>query len=197
MSEEEDASSLTQKPASVMIRNFCLQHSREWPWHLFPLTIFWPINFWIFFRAQQVFTDNFFAIFYGMYCGLIAILSIPSILNVLVHTNKSSSDMTAYKRYIRTIYHTLTWFRHDLKPGTKSWKSLEAVRKLHLAASRSAKNASVGMISQKDMAITQYGFIGFSVLSQKQTGVHCTREQMEDYIHFWRVLGHVIGMKDE
>lgn len=144
-----------------------------------------------------MFANNFFAIFFCMYCGLLAILAIPSILNVLVHTKKSSSDMTAYKRYMQTIYHTLAWFRHDLTPGTKAWKSLEAVRKFHFSASKSAKNANVGMISQKDMAITQYGFIGFTIVSQKQTGVHCTTEEMSDYCHFWRVLGHILGMKDE
>lgn len=141
--------------------------------------------------------NNFFAIFYGMYCGLMAILAIPSIINVLVHTDKSSTDMTAYKRYMRTIYHTLTWFRHDLKPGTKAWNSIESVRRLHLNATRSAGKAKVGMISQKDMAITQYGFIGFSILSQKETGVYASQQEMDDYCHFWRVLGHVMGIRDE
>jgi hypothetical protein len=134
---------------------------------------------------------------FGMYMGLLAILAIPSILNVLVHTNKSSTDMTAYKRYMQTIYHTLTWFRHDLKPGTKSWKSLEAVRKFHFSASRSAKNANVGMISQKDMAITQYGFIGFVVLSRNEIGIQSSQKEIEDFCHLWRVLGHVIGIKNE
>lgn len=144
-----------------------------------------------------MFKNNFFAIFYGMYCGLMAILAIPTILNVLVYSRKSSSDMTAYRRYMQTIYHTLTWFRNDLKPGTKAWKSLEAVRKFHFSASRSAKNASIGMISQKDMVITQYGFIGFSILSRKETGVHGSKQDFEDYCHFWRVLGHILGIKDE
>ena len=132
-----------------------------------------------------------------MYMGLLAILAIPSILNVLIHTKKSSSNMTAYKRYMQTIYHTLTWFRHDLEPGTKAWKSLEAVRKFHFSASRSAKNANVGIISQRDMAITQYGFMGFTVLSQKETGVQGSKKDLEDYCHFWRVLGNVIGIQDE
>lgn len=144
-----------------------------------------------------MFKNNFFAIFFGMYCGLLAILAIPTILNVLVHTNKSSSDMTAYRRYMQTIYHTLTWFRNDLKPGTIAWKSLEAVRKFHFSASRSAKNAKIGMISQKDMAITQYGFIGFTILGQKMIGVQATREEMDDYCHMWRVLGHVLGIDDK
>jgi len=149
------------------------------------------------FRAQQVFKDHFFALFFGMYLGLIAVLAIPSILNVLVHTNKSSTDKTAYKRYLETIYHTLTWFRNDLKPGSKAWRSLEAVRNFHFSASRSASKAQIGMISQKDMVLTMYGFMGFSVISKKGTGFHCNKEELQDYCHFWRVLGHLIGIREE
>lgn len=150
----------------------------------------------IYFSAQIFFRCNYYAILFSMYMGLVSILAIPSILDVLMHTNKSSSDITAYKRYMQTIYHTLTWFRYDLKPGTKAWKSLDGVRKFHCSASRSAMNMNVGMISQKDMVITQYGFIGFSMLSCKETGIQGSRSDLEDYCHFWRVLGHLIGIQD-
>lgn len=132
-----------------------------------------------------------------MYLGLLAILAIPSILNVLIHTRRSSSDMTAYKRYMQTIYHTLAWFRNDLRPGTRCWKSLDAVRKMHFHANRSAISANVGMISQKDMAITQYGFMGFTLNNKKQIGLQANFQEMEDYCHFWRVLGNLVGIKDE
>lgn len=132
-----------------------------------------------------------------MYLGLLAILAIPTILNVLVHTNQSSSDVTAYKRYIQTIYHTLLWFRHDMKPGTKAWKSLDGVRRQHLHATKSASKSKVGIVSQKDMAITQYGFMGFSVASKNFVGFVGNQQDMEDYCHFFRVLGSVLGIKDE
>ena len=151
----------------------------------------------IIFRAQQCFTENTFAMMFGMYVGLLAILAIPSILNVLVHTKKSSSPLTAYKRYMRTIFHTLVWFRYDLKTGTKAWKSIEAVRKFHFSASKSAANAHVGMISQKDLAITQFGFMGFIVKNKKQLGIQCNDNDTMAFIHFWRVLGNLIGIRDE
>lgn len=132
-----------------------------------------------------------------MYLGLLAILSIPTILNVLVHTNQSSTDYSAYKRYMQTIYHTLLWFRHDLKPGTKCWKSLEAVRKHHFYSSKSASMAKVGMISQKDMAITQYGFMGFTTASKKFVGFQGSQQDLEDFCHIFRVIGSLIGIKDE
>ena len=147
--------------------------------------------------ARKFFHCNFYAMMFSMYVGLVAILAIPSILDVLVHTKKSSSSLTAYRRYMQTIYHTLSWFRSDLKPGTRAWRSLENVRKFHGAASRSAMNAKVGMISQRDLVITQFGFMGFAVLSQKEAGVQGKREEIEDFCHLWRVLGFMIGIKDE
>lgn len=147
--------------------------------------------------AQRFFRSNIYSLMFSMYMGLLSILAIPSILVILEHTQKSSSDLTAYKRYMQTIYHMLTWYRENLKPETNAWKSLEAVRKFHFSANRSANSASKGIISQKDMAITQYGFMGFVVLSQKETGIYCGRKEIEDFCHFWRVLGHILGIQDE
>lgn len=56
--------------------------------------------------------------FSGMLAGLIAVLAIPSILKILIHTKQSSIPLTAYKRYVETIFHTVSWYEHDLKPGT-------------------------------------------------------------------------------
>lgn len=91
----------------------------------------------------------------------------------------------------------LSWFREDLKPGTKAWKSLEAVRKFHFNASKSAENKQVGMIMQKDMAITQFGFMGFSVLTAKKMGIFTSRNNLEAFCHFWRVIASLIGIHDE
>lgn len=132
-----------------------------------------------------------------MYLGLIAILAIPSILKVLIHTKRSSSDYTAYKRYMQTIFHTLEWFRNDFTPGTKSWESLKAVRKIHHLSNKNAIEAKVGMISQKDIAITQYGFMGFTILSRDKVGCFFSKQEIEDYCHFFRVLGHLVGLNDE
>lgn len=154
-------------------------------------------NFLSFHSAQHVFKENFFAILYAMYLGLVTILAIPSIIRVLIHTKKSSSDVTAYKRYMQTIYHTLAWFRQDLRPGTRAWESLSSVRKMHFHANKSASSSNVGIISQKDMVITQFGFMGFTVLNKVQTGLQASQKEVEDYCHFWRVIGHIIGIKDE
>ena len=132
-----------------------------------------------------------------MYLGLVTILAIPSILNILIHTKGSSSSFTAYRRYMQTIFHTLAWFRSDIKPGTRSCESIEAVRKMHMISSRSAHLAKVGIISQKDLAITLFGFMGFTVITKDKVGMHATEQDIEDYCHFFRVLGYLTGIKDE
>lgn len=55
----------------------------------------------------------------SMVAGLVAVFSIPSILKVLVSTQRSNSEYTAYKRYYSTHLHTTSWFENDLKPGSK------------------------------------------------------------------------------
>lgn len=57
--------------------------------------------------------------FVGKLCGLLAILAIHTILDVLICTKNSSTPVTAYKRYLQTLFHTINWYRYDLKPGTK------------------------------------------------------------------------------
>lgn len=55
----------------------------------------------------------------GKLIGLLAVLAVPSILKILIYTRRSSTAVTAYKRYIQTLLHTNCWYEHELKPGSK------------------------------------------------------------------------------
>lgn len=57
--------------------------------------------------------------FSGKLIGLLAVLAIPSILKILDYTKESGTSMKAYRRYLATIYHTVTWYKEELKPGSK------------------------------------------------------------------------------
>ncbi len=70
-------------------------------------------------RAQKFFNNNIFAMFAGKLIGLISVLAIPSILNILDYTKESGTSMKAYRRYLATIYHTVTWYKDELTPGSK------------------------------------------------------------------------------
>lgn len=79
----------------------------------------------------------------------------------------------------------------------RAWKSLETVRKMHVTVNRRSTKAGQGIISQKDMAITLFTFMGFHILNPKQFGIVGSREQFEAFNHLWRVLGFLMGTKDE
>lgn len=138
-----------------------------------------------------------FVIQSGMLSGLVAVLAIPSILNVLVCTRQSSTPATAYRRYIRTILHTNAWYNNSPSDKTsKFWTSLNAVRKAHSRSSRACAKLGAGQITQKDLALTQFGFIGFLSLGAHRIQLY-DEQFLEATSHMWRVLGHLLGIKDE
>lgn len=55
----------------------------------------------------------------GNAIGTMAVLAIPSILDVLIYTKGSSVPKTAYKRYVETVLHLISWYMHDLTPGSR------------------------------------------------------------------------------
>uniref|UniRef100_A0A146LW50 ER-bound oxygenase mpaB/mpaB'/Rubber oxygenase catalytic domain-containing protein n=1 Tax=Lygus hesperus TaxID=30085 RepID=A0A146LW50_LYGHE len=141
-------------------------------------------------RGQEYFTSNIFCIMAAKLSGLVGLLSVPSILKILMDTNKSSSPPKAYKRYMETINHMIEWYQSDLRnPNSKGRKSILNVRRLHSAA-----NMKIGRITQKDLAITQFGFIGFALTCPEVLGL--PQSGQEGLVHFWRVIGHLIGIKD-
>lgn len=79
----------------------------------------------------------------------------------------------------------------------RSWISLKAVRKHHVQSSHAAERKQAGLISQKDLALTQFGFMGYITLRPHILGVQVSRENYEAFVHFWRVIGHMIGIEDQ
>ncbi|KPJ05249.1 hypothetical protein RR46_02004 [Papilio xuthus] len=103
--------------------------------------------------------------------GLVAIFAVPTILQVLVCSRRSSSKYTAFKRYIATFLHVKAWLSHDLKPGSLSWRSLYAVRSRHIKNGRAARLKNQGTVSQRDLALTMFGTIGLGVLKPDRFGI--------------------------
>lgn len=60
-----------------------------------------------------------------------------------------------------------------------------------------AHKRSVGFISQRDMAITQFGFMGFILLRPQRVGMNCKQEDLDAIVHMWRVLGYMLGIEDQ
>lgn len=71
------------------------------------------------------------------------------------------------------------------------------VRNKHNAASKSASKCGLGNITQKAMAITQFGFMGFAATNPRLVGLYdVTEEEWEGFFHVWRVVGYILGIED-
>lgn len=148
-------------------------------------------------RGRNFYMDNCFALSSSMLMGLVAVFAVPSILKVLVGSRRSSSVYTAYKRYLSTLLHTISWFEYELKPGTVSWRSLYAVRSRHVKAGLASKLKGNGTVSQRDLALTQFGFVGFSMLKPDKFGIRQLQPgDWDAYNYVWRVIGYMIGIED-
>jgi hypothetical protein len=46
------------------------------------------------------------------------------------------------------------------------------------------------------MALAQFGFVGYTMISGDYLGINATDEEMEGVVHVWRVIGSMLGMDD-
>lgn len=68
---------------------------------------------------------------------------------------------------------------------------------MHNHASNFGSKSGLNRISQKDMAVTQVGFIGFTLTRSKCLGIFgATEDELKGFIHFWRVIGYILGIDD-
>lgn len=80
----------------------------------------------------------------------------------------------------------------------RAYKSLKLVHAKHTAANRRGMTKNIGSLSQSSLAITQFGFMGFGLLMPEKLGVVVRDEKdMEGFIHFWRVIGYLLGVDEE
>lgn len=118
-------------------------------------------------RAQTFFRDNIFGIFGGQMLGILSVSNMPKLQTVLNYTQSASSKSSAYRRFMLTMLHTMNWYEDDLRPGSRSWRSLATVRKRHVTVSMKSAKAQNKIISQLDMAVAQFGFVGYGYEEKK------------------------------
>ncbi|KAH1015041.1 hypothetical protein HUJ05_012823 [Dendroctonus ponderosae] len=152
----------------------------------------------LFKRGQAFHHKHIFGMFLGSLLGLLADLSIKSALAILSMTKQSSSDLSAYKRYMSTIFHVVVWYESEFKPGSRLWESVKMVKAKHNRASKKAMKVLNFGINQTDMILAQWGFMGLVVTRSKFLGIHDDDEEgWKSFIHVWRVLGYAFGIQDQ
>jgi ER-bound oxygenase mpaB/B'/Rubber oxygenase, catalytic domain len=80
----------------------------------------------------------------------------------------------------------------------RSWASLKKVRRLHFHASKSSEQKGLGKITELELVLTTFGFMGYAFIRPQMFGIQYNNEEnRECYIHFWAVIGHALGIEDK
>ena len=123
-------------------------------------------------------------------------------------TGNSKDIPSLYKRYLSTVLHINSWYEDDIfDPETKGYKSLRQVRSMHRRVQqlmnerhqvKDLNNQEHKWMTQYDVAITQWAFIGLAMLwPQKTAMISASKKELELINYYWRVLGWFMGMNDE
>ena len=148
-------------------------------------------------RARAFFRNNFFSVMVTMLYGLVCLMYVPSVSKVLEATKRTNSRLGAFSRYLNTINHVIAWVGEDM---LARHQSLLQVRKLHTLANRTAvsKYGQDAAMSQFDMVVTQWAFVGPFFIFPERVGVpSATRRDQEAIAHYMYEVGYVLGVKDE
>ncbi|XP_036140146.1 uncharacterized protein LOC105841041 isoform X2 [Monomorium pharaonis] len=131
------------------------------------------------------------------FVGLLAIIAFPETLKILKYTGKSSLPCVTFSRYTQTLLHIYKLYTSDPNdPKSDLYKTINVIHLKHKMISKRAENVGIGGIYQRDMAITQFAFIGYMLIVPKSIGLYSRPQEQEALNHFWRVIGHLLGIPD-
>lgn len=146
-------------------------------------------------KGAQFFRRNYFSLFVSMLTGLLSLMYVETIVRVLHLTGRSHTPALAFTRYLGTLNHAVQWYE-----GLASLQaSLRTVLQLHRAAAlRTRRSADDPSISQFDMVVTQWAFIGPVYLFQKQLGIdRVSRDDLDGFNYTMYLVGKHLGIMEE
>lgn len=143
------------------------------------------------------------------FTGLMLILPLSDGLEPLLSTGASKDVPSLHRRYVDTIIHVNNWYDYDIfDPSTKGYKSIRQVRAMHRRVQK-IMNEKFRVPDEKggygrkwfnyyDVCITQFAFVGPAMLWPHKTGlIGASEDELESLNYYWRVLGYLLGLKDE
>ena len=157
-------------------------------------------------RGQTVFWKNAPACGMAlMYLSLVGGFGAPRINKVLISTGYLGNNQTA-KRLLETSQMIFDCMLPDsLRPGLGvGWRSCLKVRFLHARVRQRLRNSEKwnqeawGVpINQEDLIATQTSFSFNIILALGIMGVRLSEQEAEDFLHLWRYIGYLSGVKEE
>lgn len=157
----------------------------------------------LFDKGKSLGQKYFFSSFFGHLCGVYVLVQVPSIYQPLLTTGNSRTVASLFARYLSTLNHVKIWYDGDVwNPSDPAHRSIVSVRKGHkLVSSRLNLGKRQGIdtlaISQFDMFLTLWAFVGNTFLHPQETGFPDDLETMKAYLHFWRTIGYLLGVQDK
>ena len=152
-------------------------------------------------NGREFFRKHMAMIILALHFSLTTGFAITNLLVPLVFTKQSNTPEKAQKRYINTLFHLLKWFTGDVwdAPNGDSYKSVQEVRRMHTKVAKKMNSdlKDKQYVSQYDMAIVLSGFMGAVVMYPKGFGIRCTKQELDDYVFFWRCIGYLLGINDK
>lgn len=170
-------------------------------------------------RVKSLYERHMMALNFAHLSGLLLLVRVDSIFVTLSATGESSSVSKLFKRYYYTLRHVKRWYEGDIfDPKCDAQQSLLIVRGMHNKVSekfndkatseeddddeselKAADSACCPVhISQYDIMLTQFAFIGFIMTNPKKIGLieDFNRGDLESLVHFWRVIGYYLGLSE-
>ncbi|KAG5675193.1 hypothetical protein PVAND_005117 [Polypedilum vanderplanki] len=148
-------------------------------------------------KGQWFVSFNFGFVFRTAMIAIIAAPISKPLMKIMKFTKQSSSPKVAYRRFTLNFMHAFYWFLFKIEPGSKAWKSFEVIRSIHNHINKRLTKADERKISQTDMVVTQFLFIGFQILYQNEIGIYGKDEELEAYNHVLRLVGYMLGIEDK
>ena len=155
-------------------------------------------------RIKQFFDDNMFSIVFAWHVSLVVGFNLPELLEPLVYTGNSSTPKKSLERYANTGKFLMQWHEGDVFDATTdAFKATQSVRTFHAAVrSRMENDPSLPKghkwINAYDMSLVQTGFMGGISIYPEMCGMgNVPKEEIADYVAFWRCVGYQLGVPDE
>lgn len=151
-------------------------------------------------QGQKFFQKNIAACLLAMLCSLVIGMSVTDLLDPLAFTEKSDTPKKSLIRYLKTMMYVVQWHCGNIwDVNSNARKSIQTVCSLHdntrTNMMKKAENKKL-YVSQYDMSLVQSGFIGAIIMYPKQFGIRADRQELEDYVYFWRWIGYLLGIED-
>ncbi|KAH9506440.1 hypothetical protein DERF_011173 [Dermatophagoides farinae] len=154
-------------------------------------------------KIRSLYDRYSYSIVFSHLSGLLVLIFNPSIYKTLNKTGKSKNLVTTFYRYYYTAFFVREWYVNKIwLKNDIAYETLNIVKNMHANVSDKQNegkmpNKDTMSISCVDMTLTQWAFVGFLVLYPKEIGFSLRKEDIETIVHFWAVIGHLLGIEDE